>query len=98
VNKGLVVGGKLVGGLYNDSEAEGEGHGARFADLTKRDMLQAIRSWGLGSAEPLEGQSTDGTARVGRAAPGLRGDGARPDFERMGEDDLRAWLREHAVV
>ena len=33
VNKGIVVGGKLVRGLYNDSEEEGEGFDQRFAGM-----------------------------------------------------------------
>ena len=34
VNKGIVVGGKLVRGLYNDSEEEGEGFDQRFAGMS----------------------------------------------------------------
>ena len=52
VNKGIVVGGKLVRGLYNDSEEEGEGFDQRFAGMSSAELLQAIRTWGLAEPEP----------------------------------------------
>jgi hypothetical protein len=72
VNKGLVVNGKLVTGLYNDSEGSED---VRFGNLGREEMLQAIATWGLEREEP---------------SPGA--------FERMGEAEMRAFLREHAVV
>ena len=55
VNKGLVVNGKLVKGLYNDSPAETTKHSARFADLNREELLQAIASWNLHQEEPSPG-------------------------------------------
>eukprot|EP01052_Picozoa_sp_SAG31_P027332 SAG31_NODE_2549_length_5519_cov_2.816605_6_plen_365_part_00 len=80
VNKGLVVNGKLVQGLYNDSEADAQ---ERFSNLSKEDMLQAIKSWGLDA--PNGRTVTESSA-------------AHPQFELMSENELRAWLREHAAV
>ena len=51
VNKGLVVNGKLVKGLYNDYPAESSQQPARFADLNKEELLQAIRTWNLQQEE-----------------------------------------------
>jgi phytanoyl-CoA hydroxylase len=52
VNKGLVVNGRLVRGLYNDSAADSS---ARFADLNREELLQAITIWKLQREEPSPG-------------------------------------------
>ncbi len=75
VNKGLVVNGKLVRGLYNDSPTESTQHAARFTDLNRDELLQAIASWNLQRDEP----SVETIAQ-------------------MDDEQLREFLRKHAVV
>lgn len=75
VNKGLVVNGKLVKGLYNDSPAERAQHSARFADLTREELQQAIASWNLTKDLP-----------------------SSEALLQMDDEDLREFLRKHAVV
>jgi phytanoyl-CoA hydroxylase len=53
-NKGIVVGGKLVKGLYNDSEEERASFDQRFGGMSREELLKTARIWGL-EQESVEG-------------------------------------------